>query len=106
MSIVQKKYAATEAIPNTDDSPISHDSAATGGDDSSTNHSGSEHICVSKKRNFPAPVSIDKMTAGNNTPGHKNDAGSGVMVKSHAMAKATRLEIPEMYAMICEMCHA
>mmetsp|Transcript_19118 Transcript_19118/g.40299 ORF Transcript_19118/g.40299 Transcript_19118/m.40299 type:complete len:97 (-) Transcript_19118:35-325(-) len=92
-------------MPKTLDSPISQLCAATGGESASMYHSGSVQICVSKKRNLEAPVSIDNTTAGNKTPGQKNEAGNGVMVNNHAVASATRLDIPEMYAMIRETYH-
>jgi hypothetical protein len=45
------------------------------------------------------------MQAGRRTPGQKNETGNGVIVKSHAVANATRLEIPDMYAMTLVICH-
>lgn len=52
--------------------------------------------CYSPKNtNFAAPVSMASITAGNKTPGQKKDAGIGVIVKSHAVATATRLAMPD-----------
>jgi len=45
---------------------------------------------------------MERTTAGRSRPGQKNDAGRGVIVRSHAVANATRLDMPDMYAMIRE----
>ena len=87
-------------MQNTLLSPISQDWADTGEDDPSTNHNGSLQMVASRKTNFAAPVNIESTTAGSNTPGQKNDAGNGVIVNIQAVDRATKLDIPDMYAKI------
>lgn len=57
-------------------------------------------MVASRKTNFAAPVNIESTTAGSNTPGQKNDAGNGVIVNIQAVDRATKLDIPDMYAKI------
>jgi hypothetical protein len=60
---------------------------------------------ASKKINLAAPVAMAKTTAGRSTPGQKKLAGKGVIVKSHTVAQAIALEIPDIYANTLAICH-
>jgi hypothetical protein len=45
------------------------------------------------------------IVTGSNTPGQKKEAGRGVTVNSHTVARATRLDEPDMYAIVRVMSH-
>jgi hypothetical protein len=45
------------------------------------------------------------IVVGSNTPGQKKEAGRGVIVNSHTVARASRLDEPNMYAIVWAMSH-